>query len=200
MNAPGEVREAGAADRESLARSLADAFLDDPVSAWTIPPERLRRPVLIRFFREFLRQHERHDTVWCDDALGGAAIWAPPGKTKMGVIDSIALVSRVAHPRLVARGPLLALGALSVERLQPKSGGFFYLAALGVDPSRQGEGVGSRLIRPVLDICDEDRVGAYLESSKPENVDFYVRHGFRVVGEKRLPRGPLLPLMYREPT
>lgn len=199
MRDSGEVREAELGDREALALAMARAFLDDPVAQWAIPPDRLRESVLIRFYREFLRQHERHNTVWCDEDRSGAALWSPPGKAKMGVIDTISLLTRVAHPRLWLRGPLLGWGALSVERLQPKGGRFFYLAALGVDPVRQGEGIGSRLIAPALAICDEDRVGAYLESSRPENVDFYSRHGFRVVGEKRLPRGPLLPLMYREP-
>ncbi|MFT4049163.1 MAG: GNAT family N-acetyltransferase [Solirubrobacterales bacterium] len=193
------VREASAADRAALAASLAEAFFDDPVSIWCIPPEHLRRPVLTRFFAEYVRQKERYGTVWCDESRAGAAVWAPPGKSKMSIRDTIAMLSKVFHPRLAPRGPMLGIGALQTERKQPKAQDFFYLAALGVDPSAQGRGLGSKLLQPALDICDEDRVGAYLESSKPDNVDFYARHGFRVVGEHRLPRGPVIPLMYRDP-
>jgi ribosomal protein S18 acetylase RimI-like enzyme len=192
------IREAGAADRERLARSLAAAFHDDPVATWAIPPERLRRPLLTRFYRELLRQHEREQLVWCDDDLYGAAVWSAPGRTKVSIGDALNLAIRSFHPRLALRGPLLAWGGYSIERMQP-SGRYFYLALLGVDPAAQGKGLGSKLLEPVLKICDDDRVGAYLESSRPENVDFYARHGFRVVGERSLPRGPLLPLMYREP-
>ena len=55
------------------------------------------------------------------------------------------------------------------------------------------------MMEPILAECDRDGVGAYLESSKEQNLDFYARHGFRVTSERRLPRGPRLWPMWREP-
>jgi predicted GNAT family N-acyltransferase len=46
--------------------------------------------------------------------------------------------------------------------------------------------------------CDAERVPAYLESSKPANVPFYERHGFRVVGELAIEHGPPIWRMLRE--
>ena len=43
------------------------------------------------------------------------------------------------------------------------------------------------------------RVAAYLESSKEQNIDLYARHRFRVTQELRLPDGPKLWAMWREP-
>jgi hypothetical protein len=54
------------------------------------------------------------------------------------------------------------------------------------------------VLRPVFERCDADGVGIYLESSKERNISFYARHGFRVTGEVRLPRGPRMWLMWRE--
>lgn len=194
----GGVRESSPADHEQLARSMAAAFHEDPVAAWSIPPISLRERTLLQFYRAYLAQKQRYDTVWCDDELLGSAIWAPPGKTTMGARDTIDLLRMVFHPRLAWRSPLLAWGGLVVENKQPDRD-FFYLAALGVDPKAQGRGLGSRLMQPVLDICDTDGVGAYLESSRPENVPFYSRHGFRVTEEYKLPRGPAIQLMWRDP-
>lgn len=193
------VREGSAADHAALAEAMAWAFDDDPVAAWSIPPARLRHSTLVRFYRAYLRQKQRYDTVWCDDALSGAAIWAPPGKAKMGGRDTVELLAGVFHPRLAWRAPLLGVGALAVENKQPTGRDFFYLAALGVEPSAQGRGLGSKLLAPVLEICDSDGVGAYLESSKESNVPFYARHGFKVTGEHKLPRGPRIHLMWRDP-
>jgi hypothetical protein len=51
----------------------------------------------------------------------------------------------------------------------------------------------------VLEECDRDGIGAYLESSKESNIDYYARFGFRVTGTIRLPRGPLFWPMWRDP-
>ena len=69
---------------------------------------------------------------------------------------------------------------------------------LGTDPDRQGQGLGSALMRLVR-ARDADGVGAFLESSKERNIDFYARHGFRVTSEIRLPRGPLMWQTWRDP-
>jgi hypothetical protein len=50
----------------------------------------------------------------------------------------------------------------------------------------------------VLEECDRDGVGAYLESSKQSNIDYYARFGFRVAEEVRLLRGPRVWLMWRD--
>ncbi len=66
----------------------------------------------------------------------------------------------------------------------------YYLAVLGTRPDRQGHGVGSALVQPILDICDREQLGAYLESSKEQNMALYRRHGFEVVEVLHLPKGP----------
>lgn len=61
-------------------------------------------------------------------------------------------------------------------------------------------GRGAAVIAPVLATCDAEGVGAYLESSKLENVPFYERQGFKLTGEFAIPGGgPVLYLMWRDP-
>jgi ribosomal protein S18 acetylase RimI-like enzyme len=95
--------------------------------------------------------------------------------------------------------PMVVTGLLRTQSLHPDEPPHWYLAILGTDPSAQGQGLGSAMMGPVLDECDHDGVGAYLESSKEQNLDFYGRHGFRVTSEKKLPRGPRLWPMWRDP-
>jgi len=101
--------------------------------------------------------------------------------------------------RTFARMPLVALGWDRLERAHPRQPPHFYLAVLGTEPHAQGRGLGSAVLRAVLRQCDNDGVAAYLESSKERNIDFYARHGFRVLEELRLLRGPSMWKMWRDP-
>jgi ribosomal protein S18 acetylase RimI-like enzyme len=193
------ARRATAADAAALTRTLARAFDDDPVAAWACPPPRERPRMLERFYAVRLRQLLAQDEVWTDPARRAAALWAPPERWRNTLRDDLALTRGLLRPRLLARLPLVAGGMLGLERSHPASPPHWYLAILGTAPEAQGRGLGSAVLAPVLARCDEDRVGAYLESSKERNVAFYARHGFRVVRVLRLPRGPHLWAMWREP-
>lgn len=105
----------------------------------------------------------------------------------------------MAHPRLLRRAPLVGVGLLGVERRHPAAPPHWYLATLGTEPACQGHGLGTAALTPVLEGCDRDGVGAYLECSKERNIDYYARFGFRVTGAIRLPRGPTLWPMWRDP-
>lgn len=193
------VRRATGADVPEIARTLARAFHDDPVAAWSCPPADLRPRFLERFYAARLRQVLAHEETWVDPSLSGAAIWLPPDEWRTTAREDLELLRPLLHPRLARRVPLALPGFLALERRHPAQPPHWYLNMLGTDPAAQGQGIGSALLAPVLDRCDEDGLGAYLESSKQANIAFYARHGFRVTAEHDLPRGPRLWLMWREP-
>ncbi len=193
------MRPAREADVPELARMLARAFMDDPVARWSCPPDRLRLAVLTRFHGTRMQQLLRHGEVWTGEERVCAAVWAPPEQWRTTLREDLALARVMARPRLATRAPRTVAGLLGVERRHPRQPPHWYLAVLGTDPSAQGRGLGSAALVPVLERCDSDRVGAYLESSKERNIDFYARHGFRVTGELRLPSGPPIWPMWRDP-
>jgi ribosomal protein S18 acetylase RimI-like enzyme len=197
-SAPG-LRHAGEDDVPALAQVLARAFMDDPVAMWSCRPDSLRAAVLDRFQATRLRQLLPYEQVWTTAERTCAALWAPPGHALTTPRDDLELARCMLHPRLVWRMPLVARGLLEIQRQHPADPPHWYLAVLGTDPSAQGQGLGSAILRPVLERCDADGVAAYLESSKERNIDFYARHGFRVTAELRLPRGPSVWPMWRDP-
>ena len=75
----------------------------------------------------------------------------------------------------------------------------WYLNVVSTLPSRQGQGLGSTILPPVLAEADAEGRPCYLESSNPRNVSLYLRHGFVETGELPLPDGPSLIQMWREP-
>jgi GNAT superfamily N-acetyltransferase len=75
----------------------------------------------------------------------------------------------------------------------------WYLPLIGVDPARQGQGLGAALMRPVLEECDEVHLLAYLESTNPRNRPFYERLGFEAIGEIKVGDCPPIVPMLRQP-
>jgi hypothetical protein len=67
----------------------------------------------------------------------------------------------------------------------------WFLGVIGVDPARQGQGLGRAVITPGLQTADADDVPTFLETQDPANVPFYESLGFDVVAELDLPdNGP----------
>jgi GNAT superfamily N-acetyltransferase len=166
---------------------LARAFLDDPMMVYLMPEERQRLDVLPEFMQAGARVCLTHGEVYTTPgAVLGNACWLPPGETEItderivesGFADVIGHMGEESAARL---GTLMGqLGELHHAAVPPEH---WYLLLLGVDPERQGQGIGGTLIEPILRRADAERVPCYLETMKPRNVTFYSKHGFDVVDE-----------------
>jgi ribosomal protein S18 acetylase RimI-like enzyme len=76
----------------------------------------------------------------------------------------------------------------------------WYLSQIGVEPARQGQGLGSALLGPMLARMDGENVPCYLETSKAANVAFYQKYGFAVVADgDAVAGGPHVWAMLRAP-
>jgi GNAT superfamily N-acetyltransferase len=194
------VGKATTADVPKLAQVLADAFYDDPAISWMVPDDERRRRLGSLGFTSWLNKiYLPKNEVYTDAERRAAALWSPPGKWRMSVGLQLRLAPRMVRVVGPKRLPLVLRGLTVLDKKHPDDRPHWYLGVLGTDPEHQGKGLGSAVMQPVLDRCDAEGLGAYLESSKEQNVPFYGRHGFEVTEEVRLPEGPPLWLMWREP-
>jgi GNAT superfamily N-acetyltransferase len=194
------VTKATPEDAPALARTLARAFVDDPVTVWFLPGETERLERTQRAFEQvFLRRIALpRDATFSVEDHAGVAMWLPPGQAQLGAVEQLRLLPAMA--RVWGRDLQRALRGMSAMDAVHPHEPHWYLWLLGVDPRRQGEGLGSRLLAEVLERCDRDGVPAYLEATTPRNRELYLRHGFEDSGELRLPGdGPRLWPMWREP-
>ena len=194
------VRKAERPDVEGVVRVLVRAFDDDPIMNWICRQDGKRREAFDRLSSLTLcKLSLPFGEVLVTDDRVGAALWVPPEKWKMGFFQQLSILPTMARviglPRFLQMLTVLNAG----EKVHPPDA-HYYLLQVGVDPSRQGEGIGSALLTPVLERCDQERCGAYLENTNPENLSFYERHGFEVIGMIDLgPKAPPLSAMWRKP-
>jgi ribosomal protein S18 acetylase RimI-like enzyme len=87
-----------------------------------------------------------------------------------------------------------------IARLHPTQP-YWYLEVVGVDPTAQGLGIGTRLLEPVLALADETGQRCYLETMTERNVGWYRGLGFEVreAGVRFVSGGPPNWTMIRHP-
>lgn len=199
-----DVRRATPADISELAAMLARAFARDPFYVFLAgdAPERNQR--MRDGWSGLLRHASNHlSHTYTTDDHAGVAIWHPPGYTGAGFVDSLRLlpsVSRLAGGWRRLRSVSRAVAALEERRQRHTRGPHFYLSVLGVEPERQGAGLGTALMRPALQLADNAGVPAYVETATGRNVLLYERVGFDVVEELTLPGTDIHGwLMLRQP-
>lgn len=193
-----QIREATIDEEPALSDALARAFYDDPVLGWLMPNEGKRLRRLRKFFGLDLRHMAfRRGTVWRNEDRTGACLVMPPGEWRLPPLVAIGHTSgflRVFGARLP-----VALALQSLMELRHLREPHHYVLAVGVVPELQGNGVGSALMRPMLDQCDAAGLPSYLEASSERSAALYERLGFRCERELRLGSSPPLRLMTRPP-
>ena len=192
------IRKATKNDIPAIADVMAHAFQDDPLTGWVFRDAQRRPKYMRRFFAGRARILIRQNEIYTVDGCHAAAMWARPDEWHDPPLQSMKELAGLAtgiRPRHI---PQTLRGLFQIESKHPKPP-HWYLAVLGTHPDHQGNGYASALVKPVLDECDRLEIPAYLETGKERNVAFYNRHGFRVTEQFRLPNGPQVWLMWRDP-
>ncbi|MBI5289997.1 MAG: GNAT family N-acetyltransferase [Chloroflexi bacterium] len=182
---------------------LGRAFFDDPMTSWCVPNDEVRARALPWFFAKATaighRWGEVHTTA---GVVEGSAIWLPPGKTKVTMGQMWRTRLLLAPLKFGPAGFMRFMKIMNTfEHLHDRDmpDPHWYLFVLGVDPPRQGQGLGGVLMGDVLARADGAGLPCYLETQKPINVPFYQKHGFDVVVEDDIPNGPHYWTMKRQP-
>jgi ribosomal protein S18 acetylase RimI-like enzyme len=196
------LRRLDASEVSPAAGVLARAFRDNPGMQVALPgftPEKrlaLLEPCMAGFVRSVLR----YGVVEVVDDAGkivAVSMSYAPGTFPAPLFSTL----------IQARGPMAAgiRTALRFARLDHEMHKLhpryphWYLWFLGVEPERQGQGLGSELLRSLSGKAEADRVPCYLETDKPSSVKLYERHGYRVESEVVLPKVDLRLWLMKRP-
>lgn len=197
-----DVRPPQKTDVRALSATLGRAFSEDPIMTWVLPKAMHRAKALPRMFAVMTRHHFLAgggvEVAMNHESLGAAALWDPPGRWKQSERDELRMMPGLLcalRSRVTAARQVMEL----MKPVHPEEP-HWYLAVIGSDPTVRGGGFGHALMRSGLDRADAEHAPAYLESSNPDNIPYYMRFGFEVTGEIKLPDGgPSMWPMWRQP-
>jgi GNAT superfamily N-acetyltransferase len=181
---PTIIKRYVAAERAPAVKVLADAFMTNPTHVAAFGPEGLVQNQL--FFRIGL-EHMFTSTAFVavvDDELLGYAHFAP-SPSCLPPVDQLQGAAETFLKPLGDAVPRLVEWFSTWSRLDPGEP-HVHLGPIGVSPEVQGRGVGTALMNCYIDHLEREAAAGYLETNKPENVEFYRKFGFVVRHEEKV--------------
>jgi ribosomal protein S18 acetylase RimI-like enzyme len=190
-NQDGDLPRLTLREREAGAAVLGRAFAEYEFLRYYFPDESQRHAVADSFVFIALSVCLKYGEVYAtSQKMEGVAGWLPPGKAPFGIWQIIRSVPLPVLFRFGCQGAgrMQAYGRF-VDNLHRKLLPYphWYLQVIGIDPAYQGQGFSSRLIRPVLERIDRERLPCALDTNTDKNVAIYERFGFDVISASKLP-------------
>jgi GNAT superfamily N-acetyltransferase len=163
---------------------LVRGMRDNPLHVAALGPDPERRVRgLQRIFRTLFRVMDAQRPI---AALDGETLLGVTGDAPPGTCRPTASQRMRYLPSMVAAGPRTSARVgkwVSTWAKHDPDEPHSHLGPLAVDAHLQGRGIGSLIMGEYTRRLDEARLLGYLETDRPENVPFYEKHGFVVVGE-----------------
>jgi len=180
-----EHRQLTLSEVEQAAQVIAQAFVDDPLTSFMLPFKRGRLQTLLKFFRLYGEVNIKNGRGFgAGEPLQGVAFWKFPAQASLSV--SVKSLGKFL-PVLFTMYPIGYFRAKKIlERIESLHTKYanephFYLDNLGVLASARRQGLASRLIRPLLQMADSQRVIACTDTVTEANVPLYEHFGFECV-------------------
>lgn len=172
------------------AQVLGRAFLDEPVSQWIyrgLSPEKCLKNLVADFTGELSVAIRRGEPVHVNQngKIAAAALIYPPGAYPLKGLDEL----RLLFWTIWGHSPYDLKAWMSwleeTEKQHPREP-HYYLEYIGVEPSLQGNGLGSDILRHLTSEADKAQAGCYLETATRKNLPLYQRFGFQIIGEDEI--------------
>lgn len=181
----------GKKDIDRLAEIAADAYRDYPLHNWfTKGKYDAKASKLI--MQISLKTMTEDAVIYADsEELNGFAVWLPFGftgsKTLPFLMNGGLRLIFHSGPGIISR--LLNYETYAMNLKKDFTDNYdWYLYNLSIKKDAQGKGIASKLMRPMLQFCDDERMIAYLETNKEANVGLYKHYGFDLMKEELIPK------------
>ena len=186
------IRKLDPSQLEAASNALMMGFSNDPFQRWLMPDPTIYYKNFKKWTINTCKQSFLEEGVFGDENNYGTAVWFPPG-FDIDFADVSETYKDIPKDRKAEAFKMFEM--MGESRVHDA----WYLEYLAVDPSKQGSGLGSLILKESLKVMDELEEAAYLESSNPQNMSLYERFGFRFLKKIQVGSSPQINTMFRQP-
>ena len=178
-------------DLERLADVATDAYVDYPLHNW-LTKGKYDRTASKLIMQITLKTMTKDAVIYADsEEMNGFAVWIPFGFTGSKTLPFLFSggLKLIFHSGLGIIGRLLTYETYAMNLKKEYTDNYdWYLYNLSIKKDAQGKGIASKLLRPMLEFCDNEKMVAYLETNKESNVSLYKHYGFELKKEELIPK------------
>ena len=181
-------------DIDRLAEVAADAYRDYPLHNWFCKGKYDSKASEL-LMKITLKTMNEEAIIYADnEEINGFAAWLPFGFKGTETLPFLKNggLKLFLHTGLGFVGRLLSYENYAMNLKRQFTDHYdWYLFNLSIKKDAQGRGIASKLMRPMLQFCDDERMVAYLETNKGANVPLYEHYGFDLMKEELIPGSPV---------
>ena len=182
-------------DLERLADVATDAYVDYPLHNW-LTKGKYDRTASKLIMQITLKTMTKDAVIYADsEEMNGFAVWIPFGFTGSKTLPFLFSggLKLILHSGLGIIGRLLTYETYAMNLKKEYTDNYdWYLYNLSIKKDAQGKGIASKLLRPMLEFCDDEKMVAYLETNKESNVSLYKHYGFELKKEELIPKSTVM--------
>lgn len=181
-------------DLDRLGKVAADAYQDYPLHNWlTKGKYDAKASELVMSIS--LKAMVEDAVIYADsEEMNGFAAWLPFGFTGNKAVPFLMNggLKLILHSGFGIISRLVTYENYAMNLKKEFTDNYdWYLYNLSIKKDAQGKGIASKLMRPMLTFCDDERMVAYLETNKDKNVEIYKHFGFDLMKEEIIPKTPV---------
>ena len=178
-------------DLERLADVAADAYQDYPLHNWLTKGKYDAKASKL-IMQISLKTMTEDAVIYADsEEINGFEAWLPfgfAGSKPLPFLGGGGL-KLILHSGPGIIGRLLTYETYAMNLKKEFTEHYdWYLYNLSIKKDAQGKGIASKLLRPMLQFCDDERMVTYLETNKAANVGLYRHYGFDLMKEDQIPK------------
>ena len=179
---------------EELSEIAADAYQDYPLHKWLT--KGTYDPLASKLIMQATLVAMKEDAVIYAESeeMKGFAVFVPMGFTGSKTLPFLKNggIQLLLHSGLGIIRKLLVYETFAMKLKKKYTGHIdWYLYNLSVRKDAQGKGIAKKLLLPLLEFCDDEKMVTYLETNKESNVSMYEHFGFELKETNLIPGSPI---------
>lgn len=166
---------------------MGKAFIDYPTFKYLFPDLNEREKKLSHIMSFFIKCGLIHGNVVAPSKdIEGISIWYKSKDLNFSLCSLLkaGLISLLFNLNARSFSRFKKLGdAKKINRDKILGGEYYFLDLIGIDPSFTRRGFAKLLINSMLEKVDKENMNCFLETSNINNIDYYSKYGFDLLGK-----------------